>query len=183
MADPAAVQLHTLAGCTLAIGAYPHFHYDARGGGGIGTLLSARGNRANLHFAASNLCIPPLNWRSTRILGLPLPPGLAITIAAEPLSGELERSNGAIRLDFNARFVLGVGGKRYSAPPLQVACSLTTGAVEGRRHRAVGQPLNADQQAVLVGIAQVPLSGEAWLDRFLGLPDEALAVLRCQLQW
>jgi hypothetical protein len=25
-------------------------------------------------------------------------------------------------------------------------------------------------------------TGEAWLDRFLGLPDEALAVLRCRLE-
>jgi hypothetical protein len=27
----------------------------------------------------------------------------------------------------------------------------------------------------------VPPSGDAWLDRFLGLPDEALAVLRCRI--
>jgi hypothetical protein len=30
-------------------------------------------------------------------------------------------------------------------------------------------------------VATVAPSGETWLDRFLGLPDEALAVLRCQL--
>jgi hypothetical protein len=34
---------------------------------------------------------------------------------------------------------------------------------------------------VLVGIATVAPSGEGWVDRFLQLPDEALAVLRCQL--
>jgi hypothetical protein len=34
---------------------------------------------------------------------------------------------------------------------------------------------------VLVGVAVVEPTGEAWLDRFLGLPDEALAVLRCRL--
>jgi len=35
---------------------------------------------------------------------------------------------------------------------------------------------------VLVGIATVEPTGEGWVDRFLGLPDEALAVLPCQLQ-
>ena len=34
--------------------------------------------------------------------------------------------------------------------------------------------------ALLVGVAQVPPSGEGWVDRFLGLPDEALALLRCR---
>jgi hypothetical protein len=34
---------------------------------------------------------------------------------------------------------------------------------------------------MLVGVALVPLTGEGWLDRFLGLPGEALAVLCCQL--
>jgi len=35
--------------------------------------------------------------------------------------------------------------------------------------------------ALLVGVATVDPSGDPWLDRFLGLPDEALALLRCQL--
>jgi hypothetical protein len=41
--------------------------------------------------------------------------------------------------------------------------------------------LDAEGRGVLVGIALVPLSGAGWLDRFLGLPGEALAVLGCQL--
>jgi hypothetical protein len=32
---------------------------------------------------------------------------------------------------------------------------------------------------VLVGLAPIQPSGAGWLDRFLGLPDEALALLRC----
>ena len=31
-----------------------------------------------------------------------------------------------------------------------------------------------------MGVAQVLPSGEGWVDRFLGLPDEALALLRCR---
>jgi hypothetical protein len=34
---------------------------------------------------------------------------------------------------------------------------------------------------MLVGTALIEPTGEAWFDRFLGLPDEALAVLECQL--
>jgi hypothetical protein len=32
----------------------------------------------------------------------------------------------------------------------------------------------------LVGVATIAPSGDPWLDRFLGLPDEALALLRCR---
>ena len=59
---------------------------------------------------------------------------------------------------------------------------LSSGKVESQRHHVQGQALDADGNAVLVGVAIVPLSGAAWLDQFLGLPDEALAVLKCQLQ-
>jgi hypothetical protein len=45
----------------------------------------------------------------------------------------------------------------------------------------VGVPLDQDGRGVLVGVAVVEPTGEGWLDRFLGLPDEALAVLRCRL--
>jgi hypothetical protein len=34
-----------------------------------------------------------------------------------------------------------------------------------------------------VGVAPVAASGDHWFDRFLGLPSEALAVLRCSLSW
>ena len=52
----------------------------------------------------------------------------------------------------------------------------------GVRHRGCGRPLNAAGEALLVGVARVAPSGDAWLDRFLGLPDDALAVLQCQLE-
>jgi hypothetical protein len=45
----------------------------------------------------------------------------------------------------------------------------------------VGVPRDRDGRGVLVGVAVVEPTGKAWLDRLLGLPDEALAVLRCRL--
>ena len=187
MADPGPqpLQLHTLAGCRLAIGRYPTFRYDGRTGGGPGsTDTSDNSERPALHFPAETLSIPPLTSATTRFLGLPLPPGLSIAIAAEELSGRWTPESGAIALNFRARFRFraSLAGRPFYAPPdLQIACTLTSGSVQGRRHSATGQPLAADGQARLVGVARVEPCGDALLDRFLGLPDEALAVLECRI--
>lgn len=187
----AELTLQTLAGCGLAIGAYPRFRYDARGGGGLGELTAADpagtdigpgsgSGPGTLRFDPAALRIPPLDWRTTRFLGLPLPPGLAITIHPERLEGAIDAATGAMALQFRARFRFAIGSL-YRAPDLIVATTLSTGPVQGRRHRASGQPLDGDGRALLVGVASIAPSGDPWLDRFLGLPDEALALLRCRL--
>lgn len=185
------LQLSTLAGCGLAIGAYPRFRYDARGGGGLGRLAAPTdpGDRGGageglgpraLRFEPAGLRIPDLDGRTTRWLGLPLPPGLAIAIAPEQLEGQLDPASGQLELRFRARFRFRIGSL-LQAPDLLIDAQLGTGPVAGRRHRAEGQPLDGEGQALLVGVATVQPSGAAWLDRFLGLPDEALAILRCRL--
>jgi hypothetical protein len=45
-----------------------------------------------------------------------------------------------------------------------------------------GQRLDQNNRGMLVGAARVEPCGAAWLDRFLGLPDEALAVLECRFE-
>lgn len=173
------LQLSTAAGCSLAIAGYPRFRYDARGGGGLGSLGAAddRGQQA-LAFTPASLVIPPLCWRTTRVLGLPLPPGLTIRIEPDQLAGHWDPASGALALRFRARFRLSLAGL-YQPPDLQIDTVLSSTEARGRRHQASGQPLSADGQALLVGVASVPPSGDPWLDRFLGLPDEALAMLRC----
>ncbi|MEX1317160.1 MAG: hypothetical protein AB1Z22_08555 [Synechococcaceae cyanobacterium] len=174
------LQLTTLAGCALAIGGYPRFAYDARGGGGIGLLGDDGDGGRRLEFSPRHLHIPPLNWRSTRLLGLPLPPGLTIAIEPRRLSGHLEPHSGELRLCFQARFhcsALGI----YRPAALEIDTELRTGAIASRRHNCRGSVLDTDGEGLLVGVAEVPRSGDPWLDRFLGLPDEALAVLRCRL--
>ena len=74
----------------LAISVYPPFAYDATGGGGVARVTRGAGGRTALAFDAATVSIPPLDWRSTRFLGLPLPPGLRIDI--KPL--KLEVGNG-----------------------------------------------------------------------------------------
>ncbi len=173
------LQLSTTSGCGLAIAGYPHFRYDARGGGGLGRLDTPDvTGKQELVFAPESLVIPPLCWRTTRVLGLPLPPGLTIRIEPEELAGHWDPATASLALRFRARFHLNLAGL-YQPPALQIDTVLSSTAAQGLRHRASGQPLGADGQALLVGVATVPPSGDPWLDRFLGLPDEALAMLRC----
>lgn len=185
MADPADIgstwQLDTLQGCRLAIGRYPAFLYDASGGRATG---AAGHSQHHLQFPAEQICIPPLHWRTTRVLGLPLPPGLRISMEPDLLEGSRDPFDGSMALRFEARFQFQLtlaGRVLYQAPDLQVKTQLSTSVIEGRRHRGEGRPLNASGEGRLVGVASIPRSGEAWLDRFLGLPDEALAVLNCRL--
>lgn len=175
------LQLHTQAGCGLAIGRYPRFRYDAGGGSGRATC-SPEGDTVELVFDPAELRIPPLNWRTTRVLGLPLPPGLQIAIEPLTLAGQLVPASGAVTLRFEARFHCSWAGL-YQPPPLLVTTDLTTASVAGQRHRAEGTPLDSSGQGCLVGVARVPSSGDRWLDGFLGLPDDALAVLRCGFLW
>ena len=187
MADPGRqpLQLFTLAGCRLAIGRYPAFRYDGRGGGGPGLIGTPEvGTSSAMSFPPGTLSIPPLNTATTRFLGLPLPPGLSIAIAAEQLSGHWQPDSGAIALQFRARFrfrIAAAGRALYAPPDLQIACELSSDVVQGHRHGASGRPRSADGRARLVGIARVEPCGDPWLDRFLGLPDEALAELHCRL--
>ncbi|MFN9916754.1 MAG: hypothetical protein ACK53L_29470, partial [Pirellulaceae bacterium] len=96
-ATPTAVRLSTAARCSLAIGAYPRFHYDASGGGGLGVLdASDPQGRRRLQVPLEQLVIPPLNRRTGRWLGLPLPPGLEVRIVPAKLEGWLEPGSGAV---------------------------------------------------------------------------------------
>ncbi len=175
-----AMGLATEDGCALAIGAYPRFRYDGRGGAGTGRASDplTEGWRT-VTFDASRLVIPPLSRHTTRFLGVPLPPGLRIAIDPQHLAGRWHPETGAVDLRFLARF-RPLLGTRPMAPDLIVSTELVTRAVAGRRHRAEGRPLDATGRGVLVGIAAVEPTGTAWVDRFLGLPDEALAVLHCR---
>ncbi len=113
----AALQLSTLADCGLTIAGYPRFRYDARGGGGNAQLGPPRSDGLRpLSFPAAGLRIPPLDWRSTRVLGLPLPPGLSIAIEPEELEGIIDPASGSLALNFRARFLFRVGSLPRTGP-------------------------------------------------------------------
>jgi hypothetical protein len=179
-----AAQLRTLSGCELVISGYPRFRYDAAGGGAQGTAQALSDGRWALHFPADQVRIPPLNCHTGRFLGIPLPPGLQIAIEPQQLEGYFDPGSGALELSFQARFrlqLLLAGRELYSAPNLLVKTQLSSAGVSSSRHQLRGKPLQGSSPGELVGVAEVPPCGAAWLDRFLGLPDEALAVLACSL--
>lgn len=173
------LQLATLKDCRLAIGRYPAFTYDASQGGGWAHVLPAAAGQQQLAFDVATLQIPDLQGQRAKLLGLALPPGLRIRIQPRLLEGMFDPATGAMALGFVAGFQL-VIGPWLRARDLQIETELTTEVVRGRRHAAQGSRLQGDGHAVLVGVATVLPTGAAWLDRFLGLPDEALAVLRCR---
>ncbi|MEB3353833.1 MAG: hypothetical protein VKM34_06320 [Cyanobacteriota bacterium] len=194
------LRLHTLDGCSLAIGRFPPFRYDSRGGGGVGLLelgdpegidlepihpeTSDGAALQLLHFPPEQLSIPALDCRTCRFLGLPLPPGLAIRIEPVRLEGWLHPAQGSLRLRFQARFHFQIG-RLYRPPHLWVDTWLCTGSRCGAPHprwgALEGRSLFDPQGGLLVGVAPIPPSGDPWLDRFLGLPGEAMARLRCAL--
>ena len=177
----ACLHLITEAGCGLAIGAYPRFVYDASGGGGSASLGHCDGaGWQSIQFDPTKLTIPALTWRTSRVLGVPLPPGLSIQIHPEQLLGQWHPRRGEVHLNFRSRFRFSLAGL-YQAPDLIVHTCLQTETAEGQRHQAQGKRVGVDGQALLVGVASVMPTGDVWLDRFLGLPDEALAQMRCRL--
>ena len=132
----------------------------------------------------AGLTIPPLDCQTARLLGLPLPPGISVHIQPEQLEGELDPSSGALSLRFRSRFRFTLGPARqpvYQASDLVVDTALTSGSIEGLRHRRQGRPLDQDGRGQLVGVASIAPCQDAWLNAFLGLPDEALAVMEIQL--
>tara|TARA_Y100001968_G_scaffold330508_1_gene382580 strand:+ start:2039 stop:2587 length:549 start_codon:yes stop_codon:yes gene_type:complete len=174
--------LRSLEGCRLAIGSYPSFDYDARGGGGKATVdVTQQNNVLNISFLSEAFSIPPLTSQTTKFLSLPIPAGLKIVMAMDKLEGTLDTKSGEIFLNFEARFVFSIFSI-FHFPDLIIKTSLETGKVKSNLFEEEGLVLQKDGKATLVGIALVPTTKNKILDAFLGLPNEALAVLQCVLK-
>ena len=176
------MQLKSLDGCLLKIGSFPAFHYNASGGGGKGiSMQSKKNNIETLSFSSKTFSIPPLNSQTTNFLSLPLPPGLKIDMSLDKLEGTVDQNSGKILLEFNSKFVLSILSI-IQFPPLLVETTLTTGKIKGKLHEGTGLILQKNGIAKLVGIAMIPKTGNKVLDIFLGLPNEALAKLNCEMK-
>lgn len=69
----------------LAVSVYPRFTYDAQGGGGVGSAEDIGNGMIRVKFDPAQFVIPPLDFRSTKLLGLPIPPPLQISIKMQKL--------------------------------------------------------------------------------------------------
>lgn len=175
------MQLKSLDKCYLRIAHYPMFTYDARGGGGVATFIKSTNYLEYMEFNKDTFSIPDLTSETTKILGIPMPYGLKIQMCMDKLEGCMDRRDGSISLRFESKFKFSILN-RFTAPNLIVKAQLSTEEVKTKINSAKGSPLNNKGEATLVGCANVPLTGNQALDIFLGLPNEALAILKCKIE-
>ena len=176
------MQLKSLKGSRLKIGSFPHFTYDASGGGGTGIVLpSKKNNTLYLRFSSKTFSIPPLTSDTTKFLYLPLPPGLKIQMYMDKLEGTIDKLSGEILFNLESKFIFSIGAM-IKFPDLLVKTTLKTGKVKSKLHEAEGQILENNGKTKLVGISIIPKTGNNVLDAFLGLPNEALAELQCEIK-
>ncbi len=134
-----------------------------------------------IRFSSETFSIPPLTARTTKFLYLPLPPGLKIDISMSKLEGTIDKNSGQVFLRFEAKFLFSIG-RMVSFPALKVTTSLETGKIKGNLHEGEGLTLQNNGKIKLVGISIIPRTGNKILDTFLGLPNEALAELQCEIK-
>jgi hypothetical protein len=177
------VVLNTLSDCQLAVSIYPTFGYNAAGGGGTGTVTQdPSSGLLNVVFDPETLVIPPITYATSTVLGIPIPPPLKIAVVPKKLEGTIDPTTGEANLTFLAGFEF-TAGPLYTAPPLVVSTTLTTEKSSGPIRSGTGTRLTADGHAKLVGVARVPKTGDGFLDGFLMLPTDALAVLSADLKF
>ena len=176
------MQLKSLKGCRLKIGKYPPFTYNADGGGGKAKFLSnSKDNLLHVSFSSKTFSIPPITSKTTRFLSLPLPPCLKINMSMDQLDGTINKNSGEVLLKFESKFLFSIGGM-LKFPKLIVKTILKTGKVKGQLHKGEGLVLQKNGTTKLVGISIVPKTGNKIPDTFLGLPNEALAELLCEIK-
>ena len=111
----------------------------------------------------------------------PPPPPPPVLPSLQRLEGTYDPATGRVDLDFLASFEFTAGP--YHASPLTVATTLTTEQSDGVLRHGTGSRLTADGRARLVGVARVPRTDDAFLNTFLQLPTDALAVLSAELRF
>ncbi|GAV61825.1 hypothetical protein CFOL_v3_05351 [Cephalotus follicularis] len=180
------VSFKTLGACKLGISRYPDFDYNAEGGigTGIGTRVtdSEMKDVISVCFDMKTLYIPPLESRTTKFLGLPLPPFLKIDIVPELFEGTIGRESGKVDLEFMAKFLFSVGSI-YRAPPLLVKTVLTSEESKGTIRSGRGERLDKEGKCRLVGVAIVDPIGDFLMNSFLALPTECLASLNAAISF
>ncbi|CAI0547014.1 unnamed protein product, partial [Linum tenue] len=121
------------------------------------------------------LYIPPLTSETTRLLPLPLPPGLKIDIVPEAFRGRIHPDSGKVDLEFVPDFWLSAGSL-YRAP-LLVKTVLTSEELRGSIRSGEGEKLDKEWKCRLVGVASVYQIIDVFMNTFLSPTTECLAIL------
>ncbi len=99
----------------------------------------------------------------------------------DKLEGTIDQNSGEILFEFESKFIFSIG-QIIKFPNLLVKSSLQTGIVKGKLHEGKGFTLQENGKAKLVGISTITPTGNKFLDKFLNLPNEALAELQCEIK-
>ncbi|ERN19393.1 uncharacterized protein LOC18447777 [Amborella trichopoda] len=177
------VEFQTLGDSKLGISRYPNFDYNAEGGTGRGKGRKSSDGSSNelmVSFDIGSLYIPPLNYGTTRFLGLPLPPFLKIDIVPEKFDGIINEGTGKVDLEFRAKFCFSAGSL-YRPPALMVETILTTEEAKGVIKNGKGERMDDKGKCRLVGVATVDPIHDFLMNAFLGLPTECIADLNAQI--
>ena len=102
-------------------------------------------------------------------------------MSLEKLEGTIDKNSDEVLLNFESKFVFSIGAM-IKFPNLLVKTSLQTGTVKGKLLEGKGRRLQENGKTKLVGISIIPPTGNNILDTFLGLPNEALAELECEIK-
>lgn len=112
---------------------------------------------------------PPVMGSTTKVFGVPLPPGIRIDVVPLSLEGWLDTSDGACDLDFDAEFRGSIFGEGFiKLPPMQIRSPLTTEDTRGGFKTAEGtrftevvgaRPGAGGRSAVAVGEGANPCGG------------------------
>lgn len=167
-----AVRLRVGADSRLRIGSLPWFDYDGRAGWATGTMNpTGDPGRYRLRFAPESVRIVPLPM----IAALPELPLRVSMRANADLDGWVDLCTGDTSLSFDASFQPEALG--LDLRPLSVVTPLTSGIDGGH----TGVPLDELGRGRLVGVAEVPATGDVLVDALLGLPAAAVADLSVDL--
>lgn len=154
------------------LGSIAEFPYDGKGSDGVGALQSVAGGIATVEF--SQFAIPPLRF-------FPWSDRIRIEIEPHQLIGRMDFCTGRLDLDFDATFTPVMDENEMTS--ISVVTTITTETSSGYSRTVTGERLDRWGDALLVGVAKVPETGDPMIDWMLGLPNDAVCELPVHLDF
>ena len=169
--QPPSVKLTIDPGAKLKISRWPTFKYDALGASVEAVVNWQSSSLVHVSFPADQINIPPL-----KLLGTKVPGGIGVLIETHGLQGTIDVCSGEVLLDFDATFTPYLFGRIWDTG-VQVRTQLTTDNEQHGSPLLTASEIDEWGDGYLAGVAQVPMSEDDIINRFLRLPSEALAEL------
>lgn len=154
------------------LGSFAEFPYDGKGSDGVGALRSLGDGIATVEF--SQFSVPPLQF-------IPGSDRIRVEIEPHQLAGQIHFCTSRIDLDFDATFTPVMDENERTS--MSVVTTITTETSSGYSKTVTGERLDRWGDALLVGVAKVPKTGDPMIDWMLGLPNDAVCELPVHLDF